>query len=320
MSPPTGRLEPAPSTVTLPAEAPPGVRSLLQFFVVRFPRVPAETWRRRFAEGKVFTSAGPVAADAPFQPRLQLHYRREVDREPPVRTDWRVVHSDPHLLVADKPPFLPVTPAGAYVRHCLLHLMVEATGNRDLAPLHRIDKDTSGLVLLSTQRCSRGHYGELFQAGARRLEKEYLAVCEVAAARTVPTSLSGHVARDPERWWRQTVLPGRPDNAALELDLAGRHGDTVLLRVRPRGGRKHQIRVLLAAAGLPVAGDRIYGSRPRHEPEVLAPPMLLDCHRLVVKEFPAYAGGEPLSAAWESSRSFASLLAEGGLEIGVGET
>ncbi len=306
-------MEPPPSTVTLPTQAPPGVATIFDFFLVRFPHIPAEIWRRRFAEGKVFTAAGPVAPDERYRPLLEVHYRREVEHEPPVRTDWRIVHADEHLLVVDKPPFLPVTPAGAYVRHCLLQLLVEATGNPQLAPLHRIDKDTSGLVVLSAQLRSRGHFGRLFQDGAVRVAKEYLAVCENAGGREVPATLAGHVARDPAAWWRQAVLPDHPDNARIALQVVDRRDRLVMLRVRPMGGRKHQIRVLLAHAVLPIVGDRIYGQRPRYEPDVLDPPMLLDCNRLEVGKFPGFAGTPTLTAVWETGRSFESLLAAAGL-------
>ncbi|MCX7011123.1 MAG: pseudouridine synthase, partial [Candidatus Sumerlaeota bacterium] len=130
------------SIATLSEKAPPGVATVLDYLAVRFPHVARETWAERFARGLVLSNEGPLAVDAPFRPRLRVRYFREVEREPPVRTDWRIEHEDADLVVVAKPPFLPVTPAGSYVRHCLLNLLEETTGRQDLAPLHRLDKDT----------------------------------------------------------------------------------------------------------------------------------------------------------------------------------
>jgi len=138
-----------PSTVKLPEQPPPGVQTIFDFFLLRFPRIPRTTWMGRFASGKVWATGERIDAETPYRPLLEVHYRREVGREPPVREDFRVVWSDHHLLVVDKPPNLPVTPGGRWVRGCLLHLLLEATGNDRIAPLHRLDRLTSGLVLLS---------------------------------------------------------------------------------------------------------------------------------------------------------------------------
>lgn len=298
-----------PSTVTLPARPPDGVTTIFAFFVSRFPKVPQEVWRERFASGKVFTAGGPVTPDAPYEPRLEVHYRREVAVEPLVRTDWRTVYEDAHLMVVDKPPFLPVTPAGAYVRSCLLHLVDAATGNPDVVPLHRLDRDTSGLVMLSINRVSRSHYARLFADGGGLVEKEYLAVCYDPDQSEPRQVLAGHVARDPAAWWRQAVLPGRPANALVTTEEVLRQGPHVVLRVRPTGGRKHQIRVLLASAGLPVVNDRVYGTAPAAAGDDLGPPMLLDCHRLTVRGFGGFADTPPLDATWCSARTAETLLA-----------
>jgi tRNA pseudouridine32 synthase/23S rRNA pseudouridine746 synthase len=299
-----------PSVVRLSERAPDGVVTLIDFFVLRFPRIGEATWRERFAAGKVWAADGPVAADAPYRPLLELYYRREREREPPVRTDISVVWSDDDLLVVDKPPHLPVTPGGPWVRHTLLHLLEGLTGCTELAPLHRLDRLTSGLVVLSRRRSTRAHFARLFQPGAP-VEKTYTAVCEVAQGDAPERAvLDHHIRRSSDEYWRQVVVPDETPNASSEIELIATTGRLAAYRVRPRTGRKHQIRVQLAAAGLPVLGDPLYGTRRFHDPEDLTNRLWLDAHRILVTGFPRPGGAHPLTAPWTSSRDPAALFAQ----------
>lgn len=291
-----------PSTVKTPDRPPAGVVTLLDFFRFRFPRIPEAVWRQRFAGGKVWSAEGAVAGEAPFRPLLELHYRREVDREPPVRTDFSIRWCDEDLVVVDKPPHLPVTPGGPWVRNCLLHILGESTGDRELAPLHRLDRLTSGLVVFSRRRETRPLYAGLFRSGAP-LEKIYTAVCETG--RREPPSdalLEHHVARSRDEYWRQVVVGDRTPNARCRIELLAAEGGLALYRVGLETGRKHQIRVQLAASGLPILGDPLYGNSPFHDPEDLSTRLWLDAHLLRVGGFSRPGGLDPLKGGWRSSR------------------
>jgi tRNA pseudouridine32 synthase/23S rRNA pseudouridine746 synthase len=161
----------------------------------------------------VWATDTPIDAKTPYAPLLEVHYRREVEREPPVREDFRVVWSDQDLMVVDKPPNLPVTPGGRWVRGCLLHLLLETTGNDRIAPLHRLDRLTSGLVLLSLDPETRSHYTRLFQPEPM-VEKSYTAICEMQCDPPPRFfTLADHIARSEREYWRQIVRPGLPTNA-----------------------------------------------------------------------------------------------------------
>ena len=298
----SGTRDTRPSTVKLPEGPPPGTQTILEFFLQRFPRVPRATWLARFSAGKVWAADELIDAKTPYRPLLEVHYRREVEREPPVREDFRVVWSDEDLLVVDKPPFLPVTPGGRWVRGCLLHLLLEATGNERIAPLHRLDRLTSGLVLLSTEPATRPHFARLFQPRSL-VEKTYTAVCELR--RDPPPmrlTLAHHIARSPREHWRQIVRPELPANARCEVEVLTIDDGLVLARVRPSTGRKHQLRVQLAHEGLPILGDPLYGSVRSNDPEDLTHRLWLDAHQLEIRAFPRPSGREPLTAAWTSGR------------------
>ena len=196
----------APSTLQLPPGAWPTV---LDCLCERFPAVSRAQWIERMARGRVVDGAGAaVTAEAPYRVGLEVHYYREVDDEPTIPFDERIVYADAHLLVADKPHFLPVTPAGAHVHETLLARLIRRTGNTALAPLHRIDRETAGLVLFSTDPDSRARYQALFRE--RRIDKHYEAI---AAALL---------------WILPAVMLSAPDRSAMRAASTG-SGSTRML-------------------------------------------------------------------------------------------
>lgn len=291
-----------PSTVKLPEKPPRDEETIFEFFLHRFPRISRAVWLERFSTGKVWATGVLIDAETPYRPLLEVHYRREVEREPPVREDYRVVWSDSHLMVVDKPPNLPVIPGGRWVRGCLLHLLLDATGNDGIVPLHRIDRLTSGVLLLSLDPATRSHFSRLFQPRSM-VEKDYTAVCELR--RDPPSrrfTLAHHIARSETEYWRQVVRSELPPNARCEVEVVAMANGLAHLRVSPLTGRKHQIRVQLAHEGLPILGDPLYGTRPSHDPEDLARRLWLDAHRLVITDFPHVTGSERFAREWISSR------------------
>lgn len=203
----------------------------------------------------------PLDVASPYEAHLQVRYYRETAEEPRVPFVERIVFEDEHLLVADKPPFLPVTPSGSFVRECLLGRLTTRRDEPDLAPVHRLDRATSGLVIFSKRREDRGAYARRFAQGC--VVKIYEAIAEIGAD------------RHAERWTVESrIIPGSPffrmredPNAAepnsrteierLEVRTVG-HVDHGRFRLRPQTGKKHQLRVHMASSGLGILGDRFY--------------------------------------------------------------
>src|SRR6266704_1202395 len=165
-----------PSVVTMPkAEKP--YPSILAFLCGRFPAIPREVWEQRIAAGNVRDEhEQPITPDSEYAPQKRIFYFREVTAEPVIPFAETILHIDDEILVACKPHFLPVTPGGPYVNECLLNRLRKSTGNHELAPLHRIDRETAGIVLFSVNGKTRGRYSELFLQG--RIEKGYEALAE----------------------------------------------------------------------------------------------------------------------------------------------
>lgn len=273
-------IAPTPSVVTLPPREP--APSLLDFFDRRFPRVGREVWRRRLAEGKVLDERGAaVTLETPYAAGRRLRYFREVEVEPVVPLAEEVLWAGEHLVVADKPPFLPVHPTGPYVSECLLHRLRRRTGRGDLAPLHRLDRETAGLVLFSARRDSRPLYHQLFDRG--EIDREYRAVARVAAEpRRRRWRLESRLVRG-EPWFRMRETPG-PPNARTAIELVDRRVGWGLFRLRPESGKKHQLRLHMAALGFPIAGDRLYPDLAPPAADDLSRPLALVAHRLAFRD------------------------------------
>ncbi len=169
---------------------------MLDCLCAHFPAIDRVTWLDRFARGRVLDAGGrPLAATHPYREGLRIHYFREVPNEQPIPFQEQLLHLDEHLVVADKPHFLPVQPSGGYVRETLLARLIERLGNPDLAPLHRIDRLTAGLVLFSANPKSRGRYQALFRE--RRIHKTYEALALALPGLEFPLLRR-------TRWWRAT--------------------------------------------------------------------------------------------------------------------
>lgn len=254
-------------------QLPPGEwPTVLDALCERFPRVDRATWRERFARGRVLDAEGnALDADAPYRAGAEIQYFREVADEPRIPFEEQVLHVDRHLVVADKPHFLPVAPTGAFVRETLLGRLVRRLGNPDLVPLHRIDRLTAGLVLFSASRESRGAYQALFRE--RRIGKEYLALAPPIPALEPPCVYRSRLERG-EPFFRMREAAGEP-NSETRIEVVARGPGPWCYRLEPVTGRKHQLRVHMAALGAPIEGDPLYPDLRDRGPDDHARPLQL---------------------------------------------
>lgn len=261
--------------------------SLLDGLCARFPRISRDQWQDRFARGRVQDAQGRALLPGQrWQVGLEIRYFREVEDEPVIPFAERIVHHDAHLLVADKPHFLPVVPAGGHVQQTLLARLVAATGNTDLVPLHRLDRLTAGLVLFSTRPESRDAYQRLFRE--RRIAKVYEALAPALPGWCFPLQRRSRLQKgEPFHCMREEQ--GEP-NSETFIDVLDRMGPAWRYRLQPVTGRKHQLRVHMAALGAPILGDDLYPTyAPQPPGDYRRPLQLLACSL----SFSDPIGGEP---------------------------
>ncbi|MEI2732711.1 MAG: pseudouridine synthase [Dermatophilaceae bacterium] len=229
--------------------------TLREHLVERLP-LPAEQVDAMLAAGEFAGPDGtPVAPDAPFVPRALVWVHRDFANEVPVPFEVEVLHRDERVVVVDKPPFLATTPRGRHIRESVLARLRVSLGLPRLAAAHRLDRLTSGVLLLTVEQRWRGPYQRLFATGA--VTKEYLAVAPVREDFAGPVVLSSHLAK-PRGQLQAREVPGEPPNAHTLVDLIETAGELGLYRLVPRTGRTHQLRAQLAGHGIPILGDPLY--------------------------------------------------------------
>ena len=259
----------APSRQTLPAGR---WRTVLEFLAERHASVGSEAWAARMREGRVVDEAGRVVTpESPYRAGACVYYYREPGAETRVPSQERILHLDEHVLVADKPHFLAVAPAGRFLRETLLVRLKRRTQLDALVPVHRIDRETAGLVVFSVNPSTRGAYATLFQR--REVLKVYEALSRAAPRLDLPlTRRSRVVAGEP--FFRMKEVEGEP-NSETRVDLIEHCDDVSLYEARPLTGRKHQVRLHLAALGIPILNDRLYPEVLPEAPEDFSAPLKL---------------------------------------------
>ena len=257
------------STVHLP----PGPWStVLDCLCAHFDKIGRVQWLDRIERGRVLDGQGvPVTPDTPYRAGMCIRYYREVEDEAPIPFEERVLHVDEHLVVADKPHFLPVTPAGRFVRQTLLARLVERLGNPQLVPLHRIDRGTAGLVLFSANPATRDAYQALFRQ--RAIVKRYEALAPPLPALEFPLWRRSRLVRG-EPFFRMQEVAGEP-NSETRIELLERDAIDWRYALYPVSGRKHQLRLHMAALGAPIRNDPLYSSWPGNDADDPQRPLCL---------------------------------------------
>lgn len=243
--------------VTVPASCA-GV-SLLEFLERILPHISRAEWEELAEAGRLCGGdRSPVGLETRVAPGQRYYVLQPAQIEPPVHADLRVLYEDEALLVLNKPAPLPMHPGGRFARNTLMHFLHQAYRPQKPHPAHRLDANTTGLVLCSRTRHFAGLLQPQFERG--EVEKVYLArvhghpveeifVCDLPISSS-PIE-AGSRAVDQEEG-----LPAQTDFRVIERRSDG----TALLEVRPRTGRTNQIRLHLRELGFPICGDPVYGS------------------------------------------------------------
>ena len=205
--------------------------------------------------GQVLNEQGqPLPVDYPYAQQQRIYYYRSVENESAIPFQEQIIAVTKHLVVVDKPHFLPVTPSGKYLEHTLLVRLKKTFQSDSLSPIHRIDRDTAGLVLFSRQPASRNVYQALFRE--REVDKTY--ECIAPRNPNLPWPLERHTRiGTSQHFMQQEEQPGIP-NASTRMRPLQVAGAWARYELVPRTGQRHQLRVHMAALGLPIKNDGIY--------------------------------------------------------------
>lgn len=270
--------------------------SLLEFLTQQFPEVTPQAWLGRIQQQEVCDQTGrALSATEPVKRGQCIYYYRELENEAIIPFQEQIVFEDEHLLVADKPHFLPVTPAGRYLRETLLCRLRHRTGNAELTPLHRLDRETAGLVLFAKQASDRGAYQALFRDEA--IDKTYHAIAPDLSELSFPLEKQSRLEAADEFFLTREVAG--PANSHTIIDKLAVRAGWALYELRPSTGKKHQLRVHMASLGAPLLHDGFYPIAQAAGSDDFTKPLQLLAKRLRFRD--------PLSQVWREFESLQNL-------------
>ncbi len=225
--------------------------------------------QRLIADGRLTRDTAPLKANAIVEAGAELRLDvpeprpAELEPEPGMRID--VVYEDDDLLIVDKPAGVVVHPSAGHDTGTLVHGLLGRAGAEDYGGIagvrrpgivHRLDRDTSGLLMVAKTDAAQAAL--MAQLKARRIKKTYLALVQGSVAAAVGR-IEAPIGRDPRHRTRMAVVPdGRASTTGYRV--RERFAGWTLLELDLVTGRTHQIRVHLEAIGHPVAGDPVYGT------------------------------------------------------------
>lgn len=229
--------------------------TVLDFLAQQFAAIPRAEWQARMQRGDVLDARSqPLSPSTRYQAHTRIFYYRSLPQEPHIPFDEVVLYRDDYVVVVDKPHFLPVTPAGRYLQQTLLVRLKRALAIDTLTPMHRIDRETAGLVLFTIQPQTRNLYQSLFRQ--RTVQKYYEAIAPWRADIALPLTRRSRLVESAS-FMKMEEIEGEA-NAETTIECIEVCGQLARYGLHPVSGQKHQLRAHMAALGMAIVNDRIY--------------------------------------------------------------
>jgi tRNA pseudouridine32 synthase/23S rRNA pseudouridine746 synthase len=233
---------------------------LIDFLVEKFPQIPKDEWAKRMDQGLVLDEEGiPQSATDRCRSNVFIYYYRSIEIEEVIPFQEVIIYEDAHLLIADKPHFLPVTPSGHYLQETLLVRLKNKTGIKDLTPIHRIDRETAGLVAFSKKVQDRNLYQVLFRE--RQIKKTYEAIApyQEHLKDQFPIERMSRI-EEADIFIQMQEVPGEA-NSDTVIQLLEVSKPWARYQLELGTGKKHQLRVHMQMLGHPIVGDKFYAAK-----------------------------------------------------------
>lgn len=230
--------------------------TIFAYLCQHFPHIQPEEWQQRFADGLIYAADGTkLGIDSIYTPNTHLFYYRFLANEIHVPFQHEILFENEDLLVVDKPHFITMTPTGQYVQETLLVRLKKQTGYAELTPIHRLDRETAGVVLFCKTPATRGIYQQLF--AERKVQKTYHAIAAYRAELKFPKTLQLHLEKGTPFYTMQ-INPDKTPNTETLIELLEHNHQLAKYLLKPTTGKQHQLRVHLNYLGIPILNDPFY--------------------------------------------------------------
>ena len=264
-----------PSFLIVPTDV--GTRSVLEYLLQRFHKLPADKLTEKIYNGGFFLDSGePALPDAPIERAQRIWYFREVHNESSIPYPLPTLYEDDHIIVVDKPHFLATTPAGSWLHETALIRLRAASHNLDITAAHRLDRATAGVLLFTKRAELRRPYQQLFEQ--RQTQKIYQAVCVLNPKLTESFDIDLRLKLNDHNPL-MSVVDGEP-NSQTHVQLLAQSGNYAHYQLTPETGKQHQLRIHMAHMGAGIVNDPWYPNAQLRHDDNFAEPLQLLAQRL----------------------------------------
>lgn len=228
---------------------------IFDFLCAEFPHIEQQEWQQRFADHLILAMDGELLnLDSAYAPNQHIYYYRFLAQEIHVPFQETILFENDDLLVVDKPHFLTISPTGQYVQETLLVRLKNTTQNPELSPIHRLDRETAGVVLFSKRVATRGVYQQLF--ADRKVQKTYHAIASFQPELTFPCTVQLRMQKG-QPFYTMQVCAGEP-NSRTDMQILEHNHLWAIYQLKPMTGKQHQLRVHMNYLNLPIKNDPFY--------------------------------------------------------------
>ena len=237
--------------------------TVLDYYTQKYRHSHQTQWQARIIAGQISVNNQLASQTTILKTNDKLTYRRSPWQEPAVPLEFAVLYEDSDLMVINKPSGLPVMPGGGFLEHTLLWQLKKLYVQDNLAPIHRLGRGTSGLMLIGRSQLAKSHLSKQLRVSTnnrktKQISKIYRALI---TGSTIPEYLTidqpiGKIPHPVLGYIYGSTDQGK--NAHSQCWVIERYENSALVEVEILTGRPHQIRIHLAVAGYPLLGDPLY--------------------------------------------------------------
>ena len=232
---------------------------LLDFLCRRFPYQDRAGWQGAIDRGALMVDGAPTQGELLLETGHTIGYQRERGDEPPVDRNYRILFEDDDIVVVEKSGNIPIVESGKYYRNTLLEVLKEEEGYERLHQVHRLDRETSGVIVIARSPQVATILGEQFVKGEPKKKYQAVLIGDLVEEIFVDQPIKKVKTEDPKAVRiRQEVNPAGKSSQTKFYPICSA-GGLSLVEVELFTGRTHQIRVHAEYIGLPVLGDKLYG-------------------------------------------------------------